>query len=671
MQQKHRQILVTNALPYANGHLHLGHLVGYIQGDIWVRFQRMRGHECYFVCGSDQHGTPIMIKAQQLGIEPEVMVEQIHQEHAQDLADFHVTFDNFYKTHCPENEKIATDIFKRLQDKGQIQTKTIQQAFDPEKNMFLPDRYVQGTCPKCEAVDQYGDNCEVCGATYSPSELKDAVSVLTGAKPIEKESLHYFFTLSQHEELLKQWATADHLQPAVVSKLQEWFEQGFRDWDISRDAPYFGFNIPGESDKYLYVWLDAPMGYMASFEQYCKDHPKVNFDDYWGADSKTELHHFIGKDIIYFHTLFWPAVLHNAGYRMPTSVVANGFLTVDGQKMSKSRGTFIKARTYLDQLGPEYLRYYFAAKLNSGIDDLDLNLDDFVARVNSDLVGKFINIASRCAGFISKRFDGQLSDSLHDQALFDSFANASDVIAEDYEKREFSRAIRRIMELADHANQYINDQAPWVLVKEAGKEALTQQVCTMGINLFRVLMVYLKPILPALAEKVEGFLAIEPLQWHDAQQPLLNHSIQPFKHLMQRIDDKRITAMKEAAQQDLDSKVTAVAEDNNCIEIDDFMKVDLRIAKIVLAESVEGADKLIKLTLDIGEEKHRTVFAGIKSAYSPEDLTGRMTIMVANLKPRKMRFGLSEGMVLAAGPGGDELYILSPDSGAKPGMRAK
>jgi len=544
--------------------------------------------------------------------------------------------------------------------------------------MFLPDRFIKGECPRCGAADQYGDNCEVCGATYSPTELKNPVSVISGATPVEKESEHFFFKLGDFETMLHAWTQGKHTQPEIANKLSEWFEAGLKDWDISRDAPYFGFEIPDAPGKYFYVWLDAPIGYMASFKQFC-DRNGLDFDAWWGKDSCHEVFHFIGKDIAYFHTLFWPAMLAGSGYRTPTAVFCHGFLTVNGQKMSKSRGTFITARTYLEQLNPEYLRYYFAAKLGNGIDDIDLNLEDFQQRVNSDLVGKVVNIASRCAGFINKKFDGKLSGRIAEPELYARFVEASDRIAALYENREFSHAVREIMALADHANQYIDTQKPWVLAKETGKEQQVQDVCSMGLNLFRALVTYLKPVLPKLAEASEAFLNIEPLQWQDVCTPLTNHMINKFSPLMTRVEKDKIDAMIDASKENLQATQTTTQQktaDSNIepiadqIEFDDFAKLDLRIARIVKAEHVEGADKLLQLTLDLGNES-RNVFAGIKSAYQPEDLEGKLTVMVANLKPRKMRFGLSEGMVLAAGPGGKDLWVLHPDEGAQPGMRVK
>jgi len=686
MTNKARQILVTSALPYANGSIHIGHLVEYIQTDIWVRFQKMQGHSCTYVCADDAHGTPIMLRAQNEGITPEELISATDKEHRADFADFNVNFDNFHSTHSDENRDIAEMIYKRLRDAGHIEKRTIKQAYDPEKEMFLPDRFIKGTCPKCGADDQYGDNCEVCGATYAPTDLKNPVSAVSGATPIDKESEHYFFKLADFEPMLREWMKGDHTQTAIANKVSEWFESGLQSWDISRDAPYFGFEIPDAPGKFFYVWLDAPMGYMASFKNLCDKRDDLNFDDYWKVDSENEVYHFIGKDIAYFHTLFWPAVLSGSGHRTPTAVFCHGFLTVNGQKMSKSRGTFIKARTYLDHLNPEYLRYYFAAKLSNGVDDLDLNLDDFLLRVNSDLVGKVVNIASRCAGYISKKCDGQLSANCIEPELYQSFSQAGEKIAALYEGREFSHAIREIMALADKANQYIDEQKPWALAKEEGKEQQVQEIYSMGVNLFRVLMTYLKPVLPAMAEASEAFLNIKSLNWADAATPLTSHTINKFKPLMTRVEQEKIDAMLEASKEDLKTEAKKTSKAKNPtepnkvstkldpiadeIQFEDFAKIDLRIAKIIKAEHVEGADKLLQLTLDIGEGT-RNVFAGIKSAYQPEDLEGKHTVMVANLAPRKMRFGLSEGMVLAAGPGGEDLWILEPHQGAKPGMRVK
>ncbi|WP_194374838.1 methionine--tRNA ligase [Thiospirillum jenense] len=695
-----RDILITSALPYANGPIHLGHLVEYIQTDIWARFQKMRGHQCWYVCADDAHGTPIMLKARQLGLTPEALIAQVAIEHQADFAAFRIGFDNYHSTHSEENRQLATQLYQRHLAQGHIIERTIEQAFDPIEQMFLPDRFIKGICPRCNAPDQYGDNCEVCGASYSPAELKEPRSAISGAVPEQRESVHFFFQLADFELFLRDWTRGGSLQPQVANKLDEWFTAGLQQWDISRDAPYFGFEIPNQPNKYFYVWLDAPIGYMASFQHLCARTPELNFDKYWRQDSTAELYHFIGKDIIYFHALFWPAMLRGANLRTPTAIFAHGFLTVDGQKMSKSRGTFIKARTYLEHLNPEYLRYYFATKLSSGVDDLDLNLDDFQARVNADLVGKLVNLASRTASFINKRFDGQLSAALPDSALFNEYTAAGERIAIAYEQREYSRAMRDIMAIADRANQYIDEQAPWVIARDAERANELQAVCTQGLNLFRLLIGWLRPVLPGTAAAAEQFLMIPPLNWADLNQPLLNHRIAPFQPLMTRIERAAIDAMLAASREDLtataanttpvqsnESANNAVNEFMNestnelnahwqrdplapIITIDQFAQIDLRVARIVAAETVAKADKLLQLTLDIGGEQ-RTVFAGIRSAYSPDLLVGRLTVMVANLAPRQMRFGVSEGMVLAAGPGGNELFLLTPDQGAAPGMKIK
>jgi methionyl-tRNA synthetase len=673
-----RKILITSALPYANGPIHIGHLVEYIQTDIWSRFQKMRGHECYYVCADDAHGTPIMLRARQEGISPEELIARVAVEHEADFAAFRVGFDNYHSTHSDENRYFATTIYERNRDKGHISSRTITQAYDPIEQMFLPDRFIKGECPKCGAKDQYGDNCESCGASYSPGELKNPYSVVSGAPPVQKESEHYFFRLGDFEQMLRQWTRGGHLQKEVANKLDEWFEAGLQEWDISRDAPYFGFEMPDHTGKYFYVWLDAPIGYMASFRNLCDRTPGLDFDAFWAKGSQAELYHFIGKDIVYFHALFWPAMLHGADFRTPTAVFVHGFLTVDGSKMSKSRGTFIKARTYLDHLDPEYLRYYFAAKLGPGVDDIDLNLEDFAARVNADLVGKVVNIASRCAGFVTKRFAGRLSDQVTESDLLAEFVGAGPSIAASYEEREYSRAVREIMALADRANQYIDERKPWVIAKDPAREQELQDVCSVGLNLFRLLVGYLRPILPGTAEKSEAFLLIPRLTWDALASPLLGHTIGPFEPLMTRVDPKRIEAMLEASKEDLAKKAGLAAVPGPLasepiappIGIEEFAKMDLRVARILRAEAVEGADKLLRLTLDLGGET-RTVFAGIKPAYGSADLEGRLTVVVANLAPRKMKFGTSEGMVLAAGPGGREIFLLAPDAGAQPGMRVR
>ena len=672
MTDSERKILVTSALPYANGQIHLGHLLEYIQTDIWVRFQRLRGHTCYFVCADDAHGTPIMLKAEEEGITPQELIDRVYLEHTRDFASFLVSFDNYYTTHSDENRHYSELIYKRLDEKGHINRRTITQLFDPEKQMFLPDRFVKGTCPNCKSDDQYGDNCEVCGATYSPSELIDPKSAVSGATPVERESEQLFFKLGDFRDFLSEWLDSGHTQKEIANKQKELFAEELFEWDISRNAPYWGFEIPGEKDKYFYVWMDAPIGYLASFQNLC-DREGINFDEYLGQDSKCELYHFIGKDIARFHTLFWPAQLQGAGFRTPTGVWAHGFLTVNGQKMSKSRGTFIMASTYMNHLNPEYLRYYFSGKLDHDIDDLDLNLEDFQTRVNSDLVGKFVNIASPCAGFINKTFDGKLAAQIPDEAMFEEFATAGERIAQDYENRRYSRAIREIMALADRANQYIDAAQPWVLVKDDDTRPQVQDICTQGLNLFRQLVVYLKPVLPETAKRAEEFLGIDSLTWDDAATPLLDHQISRFKPLLVRIEDKQINAMIEESKEEQDKPVPAsgpLSEEpiEAEIKIDDFFKVDLRVAEILEASHVEGSDKLLQFTVDLGGET-RNIFSGIKSAYDPEQLVGRLTIVVANLAPRKMRFGTSEGMILCAGSGDDEIYLLQPDSGAKPGMR--
>ena len=661
-----RKILVTSALPYANGEIHLGHLLEYIQTDIWVRFQKMMGNECHYVCADDAHGTPIMLKANELGITPEALIKGVSERHQADFKDFFIGFSQYHSTHSDENKTLSTDIYNQLNAAEYIKTRTISQAFDPEKQMFLPDRFIKGDCPKCGAVDQYGDNCEVCGATYSSTELNNAKSAISGATPITKDSEHYFFDLPQFEAQLKEWTNAGHLQDEVSNKLAEWFEQGLKQWDISRDAPYFGFQIPGVEGKYFYVWLDAPIGYMASFKKLCNEQA-IDFDEYFNKDSKTELYHFIGKDIVYFHALFWPAMLMGSNYRTPNAIFAHGFLTVNGQKMSKSRGTFIQARTYLESLNPECLRYYYAYKLSAKIDDIDLNLEDFKQRVNSDLVGKVVNIASRSAGFIVKKFDKTLSAYAIEGDLYNEFVAQGDSIAQHYEARNYNQAMREIMKLADKANQYIDTHKPWQMVKEEGKEAQVHDVTSLAINLFRVLVTYLKPVLPVMAEQVEAFLNIDELDWHSLKHPLTKHKINKFKPLMLRIEDAQINQVIESSKQSMQTTEKETQEDD-MIQIDDFTKIDLRIAKIVKAQAVEGADKLLQLTLDIGEASTKNVFAGIKAHYKPEDLEGRLTVMVANLAPRKMKFGISQGMVLAAG-NGESLYILSPDSGAQAGMK--
>ncbi|MGH8493969.1 MAG: methionine--tRNA ligase [Moraxellaceae bacterium] len=687
--QARRRLLVTSALPYANGPIHLGHLVEYIQTDIWVRFQKSRGHEVHYVCADDAHGTAIMLKAEQNGVTPEQQIATVKADHERDFADFHIRFDNYHSTHSEENRELSAEIYVKNRDGGHIATRPIRQLFDPEKQMFLADRFIKGECPKCGTKDQYGDSCESCGATYAPTELKNPYSTISGATPVMKESEHYFFKLPDFSDFLKDREKSGLLQPEVANKLDEWFQSGLNDWDISRDAPYFGFEIPDAPGKYFYVWLDAPVGYIASWRNLCEKNG-WDWKEAWQNGSNTELYHFIGKDIVYFHALFWPAMLEGAGYRKPNAVFAHGFLTVNGQKMSKSRGTFIKARTYLDNLNPEYLRYYFAAKLSGNVEDIDLSLEDFTARVNSDLVGKVVNIASRCAGFITKKFDGHLSANCSEEALLQDFIAAGDSIATHYENRDFGRAVREIMALADRANQYIDEKKPWALAKEAGREAEVHAVCSTGINLFRQLISYLAPILPQTAEASRTFLNVDSLDWDTRKSLLLNHRINTFTALLTRIEKEKVDLMVDASKENLVATVAtstteAAAPAKSAekyvekqdgtmpeIGIEDFARIDLRVAKIVNAQHVQGADKLLQLTLDIGEGKTRNVFSGIKSAYpEPSVLIGRQTVMVANLAPRKMKFGMSEGMVLAAGPGGKDIFLLSPDDGAAPGMQVK
>jgi len=689
MSPTRRTILVTSALPYANGAPHLGHMVEYVQTDIWVRFQRMRGHDVLFIWASDAHGTPIMLKARQEGIAPEELIARVGAEQRRDFDAFDISYDNFHTTHSEENREITYEIYRRLAAAGHIRRETIVQAYDEQAKMFLPDRYVRGTCPKCGALDQYGDSCEACGATYTPADLVNPVSVVSGTPPVQRDSEHLFFKLGDFEQWLREWTGAGRLQPAVTAKLDEWFGAGLRDWDISRDAPYFGFEIPGEKDKYFYVWLDAPIGYVGSFLHYCR-RTGLDFDRYWKPGSDAEVYHFIGKDIVYFHTLFWPAVLHGAGYRAPTAVFAHGFLTVNGQKMSKSRGTLIGARTWLDHLPAEYLRYYFASRLGDGVEDLDLNLDDFVAKVNSDVVGKLVNIASRCAGFIARGSGGRLAGRLADPSLQDEFVAAGERIAALYEGRDLAGAVREIMALTDRANLYIDQQKPWLMAKDPARAADVQAVCTQGLNLFRILALYLKPVMPRLAAGAERFLGLGEQSWADAAQPLLGTAINPYEPLGTRVDPAAAKALLAASAETLKpsgvptaaatpatpepaAAKAAPASDAAAaapISIDDFAKVDLRIARIVEAAPVEGADKLLRLVVDVGTGR-RSVFAGIRQAYAPETLVGRLTVVVANLAPRKMRFGTSEGMVLAAGPGGSDIFLLSPDAGAEPGMKVK
>jgi methionyl-tRNA synthetase len=693
-QAGRRQVLVTSALPYANGQIHIGHMVEYIQTDIWVRTLRMHGHEVYYVGADDTHGTPIMLRAEKEGITPKALIERVWSEHKRDFDSFGISFDNYYSTDAEENRVLCNTIYGALQQAGLIEARDIEQAYDPVKEMFLPDRFIKGQCPKCGAKDQYGDNCEVCGSTYQPTELINPYSVVSGATPIRKTSTHYFFKLSDPrcEEFLRTWVSG-LAQPEATNKMREWLgdkgEAKLADWDISRDSPYFGFEIPGAPGKYFYVWVDAPVGYYASFKNLA-DRIGLNFDAWVRPDSQAEQYHFIGKDILYFHTLFWPAMLQFSGHRTPTNVFAHGFLTVDGAKMSKSRGTFITAQSVIDTgLNPEWLRYYFAAKLNSTMEDIDLNLEDFQARVNSDLVGKYVNIASRAAGFLIKRFDGKVQDSAMHHPLLDQLRAAIPQIAAHYEAREYGRALRTTMELADAVNAYVDTAKPWEQAKDPANAVALHETCSVSLEAFRLLSLALKPVLPKLIESVEAFLGIAPLVWADAGKPLASaNPINAYKHLTTRVDPKQIEALLEANRESLAPAAEAAAapaaktkapakqeEDTGFISIDDFAKIDLRIAKIVDCKAVEGSDKLLQLTLDVGEEKTRNVFSGIKSAYQPQDLIGKLTVMVANLAPRKMKFGMSEGMVLAASAANEKaepgLYILEPHSGAKPGMRVK
>ena len=674
MPTDRRTILVTSALPYANGSIHLGHMLEYIQTDIWVRYQKQSGNRCVYVCADDAHGTAIMLRAQTLGMTPEELIADVKAEHEADFSGFHIGFDHYSSTHTEANRYYSELIYTRVRDAGGIAVRTISQLFDPEKELFLADRYVKGVCPKCGVDDQYGDNCEACGATYQASELKNPKSTLSGETPVLKDSQHLFFELGQHTDFLKEWTRSGRLQPEVANKLAEWIDGGLKSWDISRDAPYFGFEVPDHPGTYFYVWLDAPIGYMGAFKEWCDAHD-FDFDSVWNPESHAEGYHFIGKDIVNFHCLFWPAMLHQADFRTPTGVNVHGFVTVDGRKMSKSRGTFIKARTYLDHLDPEYLRYYFATKLSARVEDIDLSLEDFVQKVNSDLVGKLVNIASRTAGFISKKFAGQLSSELANPGLVEAIRAKGPDIQEAFENREFSKATREIMALADDVNAWIAEMAPWQLAKNETTLPDVQPICTTAINAFRLLVLYLKPVMPTLSDKVQHFLQVDHLDYESLNHTLLDHQIEAFTPLITRIEMKDVEAMIQSEVTEI--KETTETSTSGAIEpieaectIDDFAKVDLRVATIVSAEAVEGADKLLKLTLDLGGEQ-RQVFSGIKAAYRAEDLVGRQTVMIANLAPRKMKFGLSEGMVLAAGPGGSEIYLLEPDQGAIAGQRIR
>ena len=679
-----RKILVTSALPYANGSIHLGHMVEHIQTDVWVRFQKLRGHECHYCCADDTHGTPVMLAAQKQGIAPEDMIAKVREEHLADFTGFNIGYDNYYSTHSPENKQFSQDIYRALKANGKIESRVIEQLFDPEKQMFLPDRFVKGECPKCHAQDQYGDNCEVCGTTYSPTELINPYSAVSGAKPELRESEHFFFKLGECADFLKAWTSGNnphdgkpHLQPEALNKMKEWLGEGeettLSDWDISRDAPYFGFEIPDAPGKYFYVWLDAPVGYMASFKNLC-DRIGIDFDEYFKADSQTEMYHFIGKDILYFHALFWPAMLHFSGHRAPTGVYAHGFLTVDGQKMSKSRGTFITAKSYLEQgLNPEWMRYYIAAKLNSKIEDIDLNLQDFISRVNSDLVGKYVNIAARASGFIAKRFEGRLKD-VSGSALLAKLAAESDTIAEQYENREYARALRDIMALADAVNEYVDANKPWELAKQEGQDERLHEVCSELINAFTMLTAYLAPVLPKVAENAAKFLNLEAITWANTRETLGEHAINKYEHLMQRVEQKQVDDLIEANKQSIQTTPAPAAEESKYEKVaeqasfDDFMKIDMRVAKVLNCEAVEGSTKLLKFDLDFGFEK-RIIFSGIAASYpNPAELNGRMVIAVANFAPRKMaKFGVSEGMILSAATAEGKLKLLDVDAGAQPG----
>ena len=679
-----RKILVTSALPYANGSIHLGHMVEHIQTDVWVRFQKLRGHECYYCCADDTHGTPVMLAAQKQGIAPEDMIAKVREEHLADFTGFNIGYDNYYSTHSPENKQFSQDIYRALKANGKIESRVIEQLFDPEKQMFLPDRFVKGECPKCHAQDQYGDNCEVCGTTYSPTELINPYSAVSGAKPELRESEHFFFKLGECADFLKAWTSGNnphdgkpHLQAEALNKMKEWLGEGeettLSDWDISRDAPYFGFEIPDAPGKYFYVWLDAPVGYMASFKNLC-DRIGIDFDEYFKADSQTEMYHFIGKDILYFHALFWPAMLHFSGHRAPTGVYAHGFLTVDGQKMSKSRGTFITAKSYLEQgLNPEWMRYYIAAKLNSKIEDIDLNLQDFISRVNSDLVGKYVNIAARASGFIAKRFEGRLKD-VSGSALLAKLTAQSEAIAECYESREYAKALRDIMALADIVNEYVDANKPWELAKQEGQDARLHEVCSELINAFTMLTAYLAPVLPKVAENAAKFLNLEAITWANTRETLGEHAINKYEHLMQRVEQKQVDDLIEANKQSIAAAAAPAAEDSKYEKVaeqasfDDFMKIDMRVAKVLNCEAVEGSTKLLKFDLDFGFEK-RIIFSGIAASYpNPAELNGRMVIAVANFAPRKMaKFGVSEGMILSAATAEGKLKLLDVDAGAQPG----
>jgi methionyl-tRNA synthetase len=661
-----RRILVTSALPYANGPTHLGHMTEVVQCDIWVRYMRLAGHECHYVCADDTHGTPIMLKAQSEGITPEELIAKVGAERRRDFAAFGIGFDNYYTTHSEENRRLTVRMYEALARAGHITRRSVRQAYDEKAGMFLPDRYVRGTCPVCRTPDQYGDSCENCSATYAPLDLIDPVSVVTGTTPVARESEHIFFKLGDFEAMLRKWTRGGALQPEVANKLDEWFEAGLRDWDVSRDAPYFGFEIPDAPGKYFYVWLDAPVGYMASFENLCARRG-LSFDEYWGRDSRAELHHFIGKDILYFHSLFWPATLEGSGFRKPTAVHAHGFLTVNGEKMSKRRGTFLTAARYLSALPPEYFRYFLAAKLGPGLADIDLNLDEFATRINAELVGKLVNIASRCASFIHRGHGGRLAATLPDPGLYREFVDAGIGIGEAYESLEYAAAVREIMELADRANLYIDRKKPWLAAKEAARAPEVQAVCTQGLNLFRVLMTYLKPVLPATAQRAEEFLRSPVDRWSDVAKPLVDATIGEYQPLATRLDSAAVakileTPMTDTAEAGASSRPAEITPE-------EFARIDLRVARVEEAAVVDGADRLLKLTVDLGGER-RTIFAGIRGAYDPAQLTGRQVVVVANLKPKKLRFGVSEGMALAAS-GDDGLFLIAPDAGAVAGMKVR
>lgn len=664
MMKTPRKLVVTSALPYANGPLHLGHMVEFIQADIWVRFQRMQGHLCIYVCGDDAHGTPIMLKAEQLGLTPEALIADIKRQHEQDLAAFHIALDQFYTTHSSENQSLVNQFYQNIKANQGFIEHTINQAFDPIKQMFLPDRFIKGQCPRCQTTDQYGDHCEACGATYNPEDLIEPISVLTQTTPIIKTTKHLFFQLPNYQSALQSWLETACIQSEVRHKLNEWFEQGLKEWDITRDQPYFGFTIPDRANQYFYVWLDAPIGYLASLNRFCQTQPQFKFETIIAPESDFELYHFIGKDIIYFHALFWPAVLLSAGYRLPSGIFAHGFLTISGKKMSKSRGTFIEARTYREHLDPEHLRYYFASKLSNHVQDIDFSSKDYFNKVNADLIGKFVNLASRCASFIEKYFSRQLSKTLPDLVAYQQFIAHGHLIAKCYEQRNFMQAVRLIMQATDQANQYINQHQPWILIKQADQAPAVHSVCTMGLNFFRALTCWLKPILPVMAQQIEAWLNLEPLTWDSLSQPLLNHLINPYQPLSERITDGALAALEDSSTPTTKPLVKALPT----ITMNDVAKLDLRVAKIIAAEPVAGADKLLKLTVDLGDEQ-RQVFAGIKKAYQSEQLIGRLTVVVANLAPRTMRFGISEAMVLAAAdPSKQSLWLLAPDQGAEPGM---